>query len=444
MREGLTAAFRRSAAINVRRHWAAIAFGVAALAVTVHPPYDNTPPIRSDGVGYHAWTRAFVDGDFDFCRMDPVVEEVGAVPVLPSGASTCANKYPMGLALLRLSVMFPFTLANHGHVRSGAEDAVNQACSLAAGVAAVAVSVAALGRLGVSRRLANAVALLTAFGTGLYHYATYDSSFAHVYLAALVAWFCYVGCRWVIQPVREGHAVVFGRRLQWANGVAAFFFVSIRMTSLFPLVVLLAAAMVTTGVHHSREWRAALRIAGAPLAGAAAAVVLQVAYNRAAFHIWTLFSYRGESLGGSGWHQWDVMFSPTKGLFTWYPILALAIVAMIAARARAALALTVAAIVPFVLLYGSWHVWTLAGGFGHRGFVDLVPVFTITFAVALSRLPSPWRRAVTGLAALATLFTMGVMVAYWRGHVSFYGATAGQLWRYGVVRNDLFWSLLHP
>ena len=105
---------------------------------------------------------------------------------------------------------------------------------------------------------------------------------------------------------------------------------------------------------------------------------------------------------------------------------------------------TLAVTLPFVAVYGSWHAWTLAGGFGHRGFVDLVPVYTIAFGVALAGLSQRWRRVLLGGAALATLFTMGLMVAYWRGHVSFYGATAGELWRYGVTRNDLFWSLLHP
>lgn len=171
-------------------------------------------------------------------------------------------------------------------------------------------------------------------------------------------------------------------------------------------------------------------------------MVMQLIGNRLMFDVWTLFSYRGESFGG--WHQWDVMFSPTKGLFTWYPILLLAIVAMIAARKHALLVVTAAVTVPFVALYGSWYAWSLAGGFGHRGFVDLIPVFTVGFGAALSALPSRWRRLALGVGGLATLYTMGLMVAYWRGHVSFYGATTGELWRYGVTRNDLFWSLLHP
>src|SRR5438132_500382 len=49
--------------------WCGVSLVAAVAALcTAWPPYANAPPIRSDGLGYHAWTRAILTWDFTFCR----------------------------------------------------------------------------------------------------------------------------------------------------------------------------------------------------------------------------------------------------------------------------------------------------------------------------------------------------------------------------------------
>ena len=368
------------------------------------------------------------------------VQRVGAIPRDETGELTCANKYAFGLALLRLPVMGPLSAANGDEVRSPAEDLANQLLSVLAGTLAVGLSVGAAMRLGAGRRTANAVAVAMAFGTGLFHYATYDSSFTHVYLAMLTAWFCWFAAR--VLSNRGDGVPVLSRAMKWDSGVAAFFFVAIRIPSIFPLFVGYAAIAVLLRVHQRDRTRQVMRLALPAAIGATAAVVLQVAYNRYGFGTWTLFSYRGEGLGTSGWHQWEVMFSARKGLFTWYPVLWLALAAMAVARRATSLLVTLAIVMPFVMLYGWWHSWYLGGSFGHRGFVDLVPVFAVALAVELSRLSVRTRRLWLGGAALATVYTLGLLVAYWNGDIDFGGATRQELWEHGVTSNDALDLLL--
>jgi hypothetical protein len=87
--------------------WALLPIAIAAVAVTVSPPYDNSPPIRSDGLGYYAWTQAIVEGNFNFCQWPSLVTVQALSAHNPRHPGRCQNKYPPGLALLRFPIMGP-------------------------------------------------------------------------------------------------------------------------------------------------------------------------------------------------------------------------------------------------------------------------------------------------------------------------------------------------
>ena len=116
------------------RYWAVLVFVVAAGAVAVNHPYENEPPIRSDGLGYHAWTRVLLDGSLSFCEY-PVLRDVGAMR-RDHSTGRCPNKYPAGLALLRFPVMGPITALDGGELRSPAADRANEILSVLAGTLA--------------------------------------------------------------------------------------------------------------------------------------------------------------------------------------------------------------------------------------------------------------------------------------------------------------------
>ena len=74
-------------------------------------------------------------------------------------------------------------------------------------------------------------------------------------------------------------------------------------------------------------------------------------------------------------------------------------------------------------LYGFWHNWKLGHGFGHRGFVDLVPFLVPVLALALDRLGDVWRRLVLSSSVPAVALTLLVMVGYWTEQYPHIGAT---------------------
>ena len=427
----------------VGRWSAPLIFLAVGLTVTLWPPYTNSPPIRSDGLGYHAWTRAILDRNLDFCRFSTELDLVAAIPHTATGASTCANKYPPGLALLRFPVMAPFTAANHGKLRSPAEDFVNQLCSLAAGTVAVALMVAAARRLDVASWIANTSASFIAFGTGLFHFSTYDSSFSHAYLAMLVAYFCYVFCRWFRPRSSRVPHVAPPAAVVVASGIAAFFLVSIRLTSILILLPALAwLALRAMGRRSTR--RETIVFTASILAGTFVAIVMQMAYNHHAFGMWTISSYQGEALTLSNHNQLRVLLSFQKGLFTWYPIVGVCFLAAVATRSWRGLGVLLAHTLPFTLLYGFWHAWNLSGGFGHRGFVDVAPVYGVVLAGCLSQ-AKPWiLRGTILLGTASVILSLGLMVAYWEGVISFVGTTRSE-WRTYAIGSKSFipWLIRH-
>jgi hypothetical protein len=82
-----------------------------------------------------------------------------------------------------------------------------------------------------------------------------------------------------------------------------------------------------------------------------------------------------------------------KGVFTWYPVAFVAILAAFVARKWKMLLLLAGLIVPLVVLYGSWDDWSLAGEI---------------------------------LAFVATIMCLGLMIACWSKPIYFAGMTREQ------------------
>jgi hypothetical protein len=417
--------------------WAPLLFAVMAIAVTVHVPYNNAPPIRSDGLGYHLWTRAWVDGQLSFCDYG-THEEIFAITD-PTETGRCANQYAYGLALLRFPVMAPLAALNGGEVRSEAEDIANQIFAIAAGVIAMMTIVAAARMLGVRDLRGNIAALAIGFGAGLFHSATYESSFTHVYNAALLGLLLLVGLRYS-RTTREGELT---RAALWRTAVAvgllSFFVVATRQPLLLVLggLTLCFFAFERRGVSLFAFVRRHRAVLGAEVVGVALALGIQLAYNRWVFGYFTISSFPGTEFSITQLRQLDVVFSFHKGLITWYPVVLIVFVLAAVTRQWRSLALLVATTLPLVLLYGAWQSWDLAGGFGHRGFVDLAVVYGFALALGLEALRQRLFVLTCGLLAVAVVVSLGLMRAYWNDMISPYGISAEEWVTFGWWRQSL-------
>ena len=377
----------------------AVATGAYCAVMVVAPPYDPRVVIRSDGAGYHIWTYAILRGDPTFSWIEDRPEDASLHPLPdPAGGRRYTCKYPPGVAVVRLPVMLflidparsttQFSLAEHYAV-------------LALGGLAL-VGVAVLGlcacrELGLPAGWSHFSILVLTFGTGLLHYGTMDASFSHVYTALGIAWLVWQGAR--ADRRAAGVPVV-------SVAAVSALLVLVRSTNVF----LIAFWAVTYG------WRAG-RTGGAWAAGAGVAfgVTALLGLNFVMFGTPTLNSYPGESF------LWDrpmilsVLFSPLFGLVPYYPVLpAVVLIGLTVVPVRRAAAGLGLLILGYAALYGFWWSWHLGKGFGHRGFVDLVPFAVPVLAAALAHLPRHTALLVAAACLAMVAISVVKMVGCWR------------------------------
>jgi len=387
------------------------------IAVTLREPFRNAPPIRHDGAGYHAWTRALVQKNLSFCMWK---RHTDLISYVDPARGMCQNKYPPGLALLHFPFMAPLLdLTPGAPLISPAEHRM----SLALGaltlwiVAALLTWAAAL--LNVPAWRSTVIVLVTIFGTGLFHYATYDSSFSHVHsamCAALLLTFA-IRERERSRPMPIAMLVLCG-----------FFMVAIRMTSAILLAELGLAYLLW---NRQRLRHAAVRGILPAALGGVAALAMQLAYNRYAVGRFTLSSYGEESFLFDRPMQASVVASYERGLITYFPVFAVALaLGFLVRTSRGWTALLAAQVTSLVILYGYWHSWMLGGGFGHRGFVELGPLVGIVLLICLRELPSRFALLAAAVSVSCGLVTVQVMLGYWRGSFPMGEATSVEYWKH--------------
>jgi hypothetical protein len=415
------------------RHAAVLAVAAAAAGASAWTPYDAPgAPIRSDCVGYHLWTHAALTGGLSFCDY-PVLRKLKAIAHEDQARGVCLNKFPPGVALLRFPVMAPLVDRRPGAPAiSGAEYTASLWFSATLLVAVCALSASCARRLGARPWATNAAVLAVAFGTGLFHYGTFDGCFTHVHSAFVFGLLLWLGLRAAAGEAR-GWTVA-------ASAGLGFLAILIRNTNALAVVWLVALAPWAPGGAPPSARRR--RLVVPVLAGAALAAALQVAYNSWVVGRLVLSSYKAEPFLWGRPMALPVLVSYERGLFTYYPVVAVALLAALACGAtrRAALAFS-GLLLAYALLYGFWWSWMLGGGFGHRGFLDVVPFLVPLFAVALTRLPRPGRAAALCASAVSVCVTLELMAGYWRRTLPYQGSTRAAYWSHVTGEQSLLAGL---
>lgn len=392
-------------------------------------------PIRSDGFSYYVYLPSwfiFHDPSLAATARDCCGGEFPAYTAIIRwpGTRRWVNAHPIGVAVMQT----PLFLAAHALTRwtNLSPDGFTLYYQHAAGLSGLFWTVAGLWIL---RRLllrhfsdpvtaATLISLL--LGTNLYHYATFDSSYSHPYSFFLFAAFMHLTERW-----HESHAV----RTTVLLGVVGGLIVLTRHTNALFLSCLPLYG-VTNGTTLRARWAelARERRAVALMTAVAAVIVApQLAIYYGATGRLLVSSYGSLGFNFASPRIAGVLFSVQKGLFFWSPLLLLACAGLVGlARTRhpARAFVTPAAIfLPLhTYLIASWWDWQFGGSFGHRGFVDALPLFAIGLAAAYTWAAArPGARAVATVAvALAVGLSVFQMLQYWNGVLPFSDTTWDQ------------------
>lgn len=376
-----------------------------AVGVTVGQPYDNGPPIRSDGEGYHIWTYAILKGDLSFSWYQGDRVEAGLHQPDPA-VRRFACKYPPGLALLRLPVMAFITDPE----RNGPPYSPMEYWSCLVLGAAALVATAALGldscyRLRIAPVWANAAVVLLTFGTGLFHYGTYDASFSHIYSALLIAALVWLALR-VVDEARPLPIVPVA-----VLTIALFL---VRTTNILLVGFWMLGCIGWSLGRADRLPGFRVRVIGAATLGLVLAIGMTLTLNYEMFGKLTLNTYSGERFVWDDPKMLLVLTGECYGLFSLYPVLGLTVFAgLIAPGSRGVAVRLILALAAYTVLYGHWWAWHLANGFGHRGFVEVVPFAVTVLALALASLPRPAAWGVTAIGSATTIYTLIQMWQYW-------------------------------
>jgi hypothetical protein len=118
-------------------------------------------------------------------------------------------------------------------------------------------------------------------------------------------------------------------------------------------------------------------------------------------------------------HVWGVLFGVRKGLFFWSPLL-LGAVAGFAVGDRKKmpfLAGTALVMIADTYLIASWWDWQFGGSYGHRAFIDVLPLLAFGLAALFEwSAAAVARRAVVAVLATAAVgLSVFQMAQYWNG-----------------------------
>lgn len=411
--------------------------GVTCICV-IYSLHLNYPPIRSDGLGYYLYLPATVIyHDISLLSIADLFNNGHIPEATPaawkySGPSMWENstnyliKYPMGTAILMLPF---FLLACFGTLMTGTPvngfSPIFQYTAAIAGFVYAVAGIIALWKILERQFRLDTIFLAMlgmVFGTNLFHYATYDSVFSHVYSFFLFSAFLYI-----VQLIYSECYV----RYFLISGVLCGLIIITRPTNGLWVVFGLLYGVNSLQTLLDRllflKNNAIKMMYGVFLCSCV--ILMQLTYWKTITGNWVIFSYRGEFFDFAKPEILNVLFSVRKGLFFWSPILLTVIPGLYFLGKKAhQFFIPILLFLPInIYVISSWHCWFYGGSFGHRAFVESIPLFAICFCAFYEGLESSfWKQVVSRLTVCCVLLETWLMLKYWTGSIPFDGTT----WEY--------------
>lgn len=401
--------------------------GVLALLLVYGAILKGYPVIRGDGLGYYLYVpAACIDQDLTLRQMAKVHFQ-GAIPS-KTGAQLWPSTgnylicYPPGVAILEL----PFFGLGCLLALLAGQPMDGFAWPFQFAVALAGLFYLGLGVLFLRRFLekdygpvtAGVTILAMVFGTNCFHYATFDASYSHVYSFFLLSTFL-----WAVR--------VFYRTGESARGVVvgllAGMIVLTRITNAIWLLWLPLCGIGGIKDLESRFafWRRRIR----PLSVICGVIVLllalQVSYWKFVTGYWFVTPYKDAYFTFANPHLFEVLLGSRRGLLVWSPILLVSLGGLwfLWGRRKDVFWMALAGLSLHFLIVSSWYYWDYGCSYGHRAFVDAVPLFGLCYGALLHGLGSRARRCLLFVTVILIAMQMWLMLKYWLGTIPFEGPT---------------------
>lgn len=310
----------------------------------------------------------------------------------------------MGTALVKIPIFFFYRDILDKRVIQDFEHQIVAIASATCGFLTYLLLAALASSYSLGVGWASFLSIVLILGGGAFHYATYDASFSHIYTV--------FGLASLLLVVRKLEDRVWTPIIV---GILTGWMFLIRNTNAIALLAIGAGIFV----RSPRKFR----ILSAMAVGGGCGAAIQLLYNYSALAQLSVSSYSGENFIWSRSMAPEILVSYERGLLNYYPILFLSLAWCICSiRTSLESRIAVFTTASYIMLYGSWHSWTLGGGFGHRGFVDVVPLIAAAmFANFPTRDRLKSRILLSGILVTSCALTIKLMLAYWEGKLPFGG-----------------------
>ena len=414
---------------------------VAAAALLSFKKNSHLIVIRSDGTGYYEYLPAYLQ------YHDPWIEEIKErrktelestikYNLIKTEIDRSIIKYPMGLAILWM----PFYAGAHLYTYFDdryLSDSYSQPFNVSVAIAAIFYLCFALYLLWslLQKKMRPFLIFITflcmIFGTNLFHYASFDACFSHVYAFFSVALWIYALHKFFQIPSGL-NAILMGISI-------ALVFLVRNINIVYSLLFM--AYFIN---HEERTVLFYIKV-GLAIAGAILSVVPQFVYLYLGSGklIFNSYSHLGESFTNlANPRLFFVTFSIERGFFVWAPMAFFGVlyylIRLFFAEQRINAIFVLLILMIQVFLVASWWSPHFGGSFGHRAFVDFLPLCFLGTAYFLNGISNKTLKliVVPSLWLALALYTTKLMLGYWDGIVPF-GPVSSEIWKLALSR-DLY------
>lgn len=365
-----------------------------------HPRFNYHSQLWADKAGYQVYLPALFYYDFDASQFpEDIQSNIGNGFRLRHNDNKVVSKYPIGVAVMQLPFFSIAALIDkvQGATDLGYTQTQHQAINVST-LFYVVLGLLFLFRayapdFGVKRMYL--VLFLLVFGSNLYFYITRDAGLSHAYSFFTMTLFFYQLKKWETNFARI-KPLVF-----------ALFFAAlgclIRPSNVvfYALVSLLFIVPNIHSIWNNRKSVLKALAIGLPLA--LILPTLQLFYYKYAFGSFFTYSYNDESfIYALNPRFARVWFAPGNGLLLYSPVWVLALLGFgfMWKKARTKSVLYALLFLTVSYLYAAWWTPGLGCGYGHRGFIELLPVVCLPILLSLEKMKSKTIRITASLVGM--------------------------------------------